>query len=88
MYAEYEKHREPVEVKASLLSPGEKVSGMTIDIVKGLTRSALLLSAIIQTVMNEDKESMGAEEIEFFCQSLAQIQDIRVLGTPGVFEVQ
>ena len=64
----FEKAREPLEVHCAMVSPGEMLQRGAVGLTKGFTRCAVILYAIIRTLMVQDGESMTEPEREFFTQ--------------------
>ena len=52
----FEKAREPLEVHCAMVSPGEMLQRGAVGLTKGFTRCAVILYAIIRTLMVQDGE--------------------------------
>ena len=62
----FEKAREPLEVHPVTVAPGDMLQQGAVGLTKGFTRSAVILYAIIRTLMVEDMDT--EPERDFFTQ--------------------
>ncbi|CAE6965558.1 unnamed protein product [Symbiodinium sp. CCMP2592] len=69
----FEKAREPLEVHAVTVAGGDMLQQGAVGLTKGYTRSAVILYAIIRTLMIEDTEAMAEPEREFFTQWMLDV---------------